>query len=449
MQWTPILIGGAGLLAVGLLVWGIGLPDSQGPDQSVQQPVWHANGTVTYTDRFCGDCHYGLLEFWSAHWEAGGPGWNLTIAPAYPEAPLHAVQVLEGDDAEPVIWESGATEWDWIQGQTWTMEFDVPDGAGGIFVRVHGESPLPSETDVLETRANDYVTSMALQSPDGELVQAAGPEPDLKLLTTRQPAPGTWTLQANLLGGDAPRARGVAFIEVLAGTVTPLLNGTDDWVQYAFPAGPDGQPPNVTVRLQPHHDHTPYQHTDWDRYDSSPFVITYAAAAGPAPRQPSWNASAIATIWGDQAEHVVLERTGRFLDAYAQEPDHNDPGFGSSYPSFGPTGKPVWPGTATVRFEVTWTGDDDAPMAIKFSPHSTPYFFEPREVERGPGRAVWEMPVQPAWWEDPNQTRIHGHGGEHGEPTSNWDIAPYLAHEDGELVIGDIEWTMVVTGLLG
>ncbi len=440
------LIAAVVVAAAAAIVWGIGLPDADGPDESVQRAIWHPDGTVTFTDRFCGDCHYGLTEMWRADWTLNDSNWTLAVQPAYQEAPLYAVHAVPSG-VNPVLWESGAVTFDWNLGQAWVTTFEVSDGAGAVFARVHGTSSLPRETDILESRRHQYVTALRLIGPDGTAHDAAGPEDDVKLITIRDPAAGTWTMEATLLGGDAPRAIGTAFMEVLAGNVTTVLAETTDVANWTWPAGPQGEPPEVTLRLQPYHDHGPYQHTDWDLYDSSPFTIQYAPRAGPAPAPPSWNATAVNAIWGDIAETVVLDRTGRFTDAYIQEPGHNDAGFGSSYPAFGPTGSPVWPGTAFVRFEMTWTGNDDAPMMVKFSPHGTPYFFQPREVERGPGRAVWEMPVQPSWWEAPDQTRTHGHGGELGEPTSDWDIAPYLAYANQDLVVGDVAWRLTVTAV--
>lgn len=434
------------LVLLSLAVAGCFAGDPVGP--APERMEWHAAPTVTATDRFCGDCHYGLEEFWTATWipdAGGGPvgNWTLEVAPRYPEAPLHAVQVVE--DGTTVLWESGRLEAQWTPAQVWTEIVEVPEGAGALFARVHGEPLESTGFAELQMVPTDYVTALALVAPDGTRHEAAGPEQDLKILTIPDPEPGAWALEASLLGGDAPAALGVAWIEVLAGDVVPVMQSVSGGRTWTFPANGTGAPPEVQVRVQPHHDHALFENADWDAYDSSPFLIGFAPAPGLAPASPAWNETDIEAIWGGAAEKVVLERSGSFLGAYVDEPGHNDPGFGSSYPAFGSLGDPVLPGTTEVRFEMTWTPPLELPgLGVKFSPAGTPYFFEPAGVERSAGRAVFEATVPPLWWEAPDQTLAWLSD----EVTSYWDVAPFLADAAGPRVVA-VDWALRMTLVRG
>ncbi|MGB0653633.1 MAG: hypothetical protein ACPGQL_10585 [Thermoplasmatota archaeon] len=438
MRLLPVLLLVAVVLgvAVAVLVW----PAPEGPEPSLGQPVWHANGTVSFTDRFCGDCHYGLHRMWEATWsQPDNATWQLDVVPRYPEVSLFAVHVAPGNDA-PL---DAATRYDlelWAPRQPWAFDIDVPEGAGGLFARVHAQPATREGFAQLESEPNDYVTRLTLVAPDGTAHGADGPDPDLNMIAVPDPAPGTWRFEAYLVAGDLPVAAGVAFTEILAGNVTPRLSDLDVGT-WTFPAGPDGEPPEVTLGLRPHHDHAPYENSDWDLYDASPFQEHFRPVQGPAPSPAgpeTWNRTAIDALWGGDTERVLTERSGSFTGAYLEGGGHNDVGLGSSYPGFGLPGDPVPPGTERVRFELTWEpavpGWD---LGLRFSPHGTPYFFVPEELTRDDGAATFQTEVSPLWWEHPEQRRFYADG-----PVSDWDIAP--TPPSGELVVHDVTWRLTV-----
>lgn len=440
---TGLFLAAAALVAGCLWPWEEGRIEETG-----SRPVFHLDGNVSFTDRYCGDCHYGLTEMWDASWTplpdaANATQWRLDVSPRYPEAPLYAVQVADGEPA--VRWQSGVLEREWLVSEPWEVEFEVPEDAG-VFARVHAEALSP-EADATRTWPTNYTTGLELVAPDGSVIRAAGPDHDLKMLTIPDAAAGTWTFRAELAGGDRPRALGVAWIEALGGEVREELAWAET-ASHRFAAGPDGAPPdNVSLRLRPYHQHLPYENMDWDRYDASPFAVAYAPRAGPEPAVRSWNTSAIDALWDGRDTIQVLDRSGTRLGVYLDEPGHNDPGYGGSYPSFGPLGKPVPPGTSEVHVELTWTPAVDLDTGIRFSPANTPYFYDAEAAERQPGRALFAIPVPSAWWDNPEG--IHHPALQSDEPIGAWDLAPHLRAQPGEPVVESWEWYMGVVAVRG
>ncbi len=446
VQRALILAGAVVVVAAGALLWW---PDADGPDDSVRRVEWHANATYSFTNRFCGDCHYGLTEMWRADWtpveEANVTvAWDLAVSPQWPDADLYAVQVSLNEGAL-VLWESGERRQEVLLGETWSWTFDVPDGASAIFARLHGQGPeAPADCRIVAACPNDYETALALIDPDGQRTASEGPETDLRLLTVMDPAPGVWTLEAVLEAGESPRAQAVAFVDVLGGNVTPHLHGTDQ-VVHRLPAGPTGAPPSAWLRLQPHHDHRLYENIDWDLYDSSPFVVAFEARPGPAPGPRVWSAEEIEEVWNGQSAKVFLEREGSLAVAYVDEPGHNDPGVGGSYPGFGPLGNPVPHGAARVEFELTWSPPTAEPnFGIRFSPAGTPYFFDAVAVGREPGRALFETTVEPEWWEEPDQVLAWL---DPDRVTGYWDVAPRLVEEPGAARAAVLDWHLTATAV--
>lgn len=411
---------------------------------------WRMSSEVVAGERFCGDCHYGMERFWDARWQAGnasGTGapaatWDLTVRPAYPEAPLHAVQVLAAGEA-PVAAALGPVAHDWSIGETWREELDVPADATAVFARVHA-SPAPGAaatvTGATANRQNTYTTSLALVAPDGTRTVADGPDQDLKALTV--PAvPGTWALEATLVDGMTG-AVGTMWAEALRGEV--LAEVPAEGARFMFAANATGAPPPTDLRLRPFHDHDPYENTDWDLYDMSPFLEAFRPVTGAPPDPPAWTQARIEALWDGARERVVLERSGTFAAAYVDEEGHNDPGAGSDYPYFTLPGDPVPPGTSLLRMELTWSPPVDEPaLGIRYSAHGSPYFHDAEAVERHPGRAVFEVPVRPHEWEDPDQTMAHT---DTDRPISHWDIAPRLK---ADAWAGVLDWDLVVTAARG
>lgn len=445
--WTGLAL--AAVAATVALVVSLDGPADPPPDPD--DPTWHVAGSTTGTDRFCGDCHYGLTEMWDATWTRAERNWSLEVAPAYLEAPLWTVQVT--DSKEGLV--LAASDWltfDWRAGETWSTTFQVPEDATAVFARLHGTGPdeperpagVPDLGRALAMRPNDAVTALRLVAPDGTEHDADGPDADLKMLTVPAQA-GSWSLHATLLDGDLPAGVGWASWEALGGEVVAGVPSRSEPLRRTFEGNGTGAPPELWLRLRPYHDHAPYEHTDWDPYDASPFVTRFTAAPGPEPPERVWNRSAVDALWGGAGERVVLERTGSFTGAYVDGEGHNDPGLGSSYPGFGSLGDPVWPGTGTVRFEVTWEPELDLPgMGVRFSPAGIPHFLDATEAERGPGRAVFETAVQPQWWEEPDQVLAWL---DPDRVTSYWDIAPLLRGEGPQA--HSVDWRLRVVAERG
>lgn len=404
--------------------------EDDGPD-----PEWHMSSEVVYQQGFCGDCHYGLTEFWLADWQREADNWTLTVKPRYPEAPLYAVQV----DDEPVV---DATEWEqqtWAKGDTRTIAFDV-DEADHVLFKAFGTGPAQSMLDATETRRDVIETALVLTAPDGTRHEATGPENDLRIVVAPGQA-GRWEAHVTFVDGELPDGRLFTYRELLRGDVTERLDPGQERV-FRFPANQTGAPPQTTLRLQPHHDHAAFQNSDWDAHDSTWFEVTYSPRPGPAPGPPSWNQTAIDDMWDGRDEYLVHEMQGTMEALYVDEPGHNDVGIGSSYPHFqSPDASPVIAGTDHLRFELTWDPPIDEPaLMVKVSPAQWPYFIYPEAEHREPGRAVFEVRIVPMWWEAPDQTL---EWYEPGVVRSHFDIAPHI-EEDGDPHLLSLDYTLRV-----
>ncbi len=439
----PLWIGVAVLFVAVAVTALLSLEAPEPPVSAEAAEVWHVASSTSVSERFCGDCHYGLTEMWNAAWMQSDRNWTLTVEPAYTEAPLLAVQVASAE--EDLLLAGGDWDsFDWRVGETRRSSFLVPEGATSVFVRLHGTGPddanFVAATNLLGSRPNDAVTQLVLVAPDGSRIEAPGPQSDLKVLIVPAQA-GSWTVEATLVSGDSPVGVGWVLWEALGGDVVPEVLTRSAAPSWTFEGNASGAPPSVWLRVRPHHDHAPYEHTDWDAFDVSPFVTRFEAAPGPEPLVRAWNATAIDALWAGQTERVVLERSGSFRGVYLDEEGHNDPGIGSSYPAFGSMGDPVWPGTALMRFEVSWSPAVDVPgMGVRFSPAHTTYFFDATLVSSAPGSAVFEALVQPEWWEEPDQV-LAWLDPEH--VTSYWDIATRISGEGAEAHAVDWELRVV------
>lgn len=445
MRWSLILPAVAIIVVAFAALLMLGGDDAP-IDEVDEDKEWHQASSIAVQMGFCGDCHYGMEEMWNAAWTADDDLWTLQVSPRFPEAPLYGVQVLPADTgpvAGDPIDQTAQMAW----GDVMTATLDVPDDATGVLVRFHGAPPeaLPPELAVTYNQPNDYATTLAVVAPDGTRHDVQGPEEDLKIgvFAGDTAMAGQWRIEASIASGEFPVATGVLHAEALRGQIAPELSTLADTWSQEYVADPDGAPPAVTLRLWPYHDHAEFENTDWDSMDSTPFAVTYTPTTGPAPSPRTWNETAIDALWDGDTERVVLDRSGSRQDIYVQEPGHNDPGLGGSYPSFGPLGDPVWPGTATARFDLSWEPAVEAPdFKVRFSPANTVYFFEPEELERSPGQAVFEIAVQPAWWEEPDQVLAWL---DPDQVTSYWDIASYWDGAEGEPQLDISDWHLRVT----
>lgn len=372
---------------------------SPGPDVSVQQAVWHMDGTVTHEERWCSTCHYDQQRVWTAAWEADGPMWNLSVAPAFRGVGLIFTQAA----ADPVLWASGELRHDWSPDAPWAVEFEVPAGAGGIFARVHAEPGPPAP----ELAATDRHTELVLLAPDGTRHAAGGPESDLKILVVVDPEPGTWSMEATLADAVNGSATGRAWMEVLGGQVAPGP------ATFQMPAGPDGRPPETTLRVRPYHDHRLYEDSDWDHYDAAPARETFEPQPGPRTPQVQPGEDAILAAWQGSDSVVFDSRDVLFLGAYENRAGHrDDQGVGTSKPHYYPASGGVPLGARLLRFDFTWATPTDEPrLNLRFSPPGTPLYFDAEPVLRKPGRLVLEALIDPDW------PIVAG---------GIWDLAPYL-----------------------
>ncbi len=410
------------LLALAALTAGcMWMADEQAPAPTPPS-VWHMSSEVVASPGFCGDCHYGLDEFWLTDWALQDGNWSLTVRPRYVEAPLYAVQV--GD--EPVAAESGWERHESGPGQGMLVEWSVGD-ADHVLFKAYGSGPDSVALDATANRQDVVVTHAVLVAPDGTRFEAAGPEQDLRIVTAPG-QPGVWRAELAFLDGP-PDGFLYTYHEELFGELVPHVDGRGA-TTFVFPANETGAPPATTLRLQPHHDHALFQNTDWDSMDSTPFTIHFTPIPGPAPAPKVWNQTEIDALW-DGDEYLMHSMAGSMRALYVDQPGHNDLGFGGGYPGFdAPDGNPVLPGTRTLRLELTWEPATDEPaFSVKFSPANWPYFLYPDADIREPGRAVFEVAITPMWWERPDQTL---EWYEPGVVRSYYDIAPYIV-EDGEL----------------
>ncbi len=441
----PLWIG-LGILVLAVSVTALLTMDSSDPPSPISEPeLWHVASSTAVSERFCGDCHYGMTEMWDTVWTQDNRNWTLTVSPAYTEAPLLAVQ-LASNETDLVLAGGDLTPFEWRQGETVSQSFQVPEGASAVFVRLHGSGPTQEQvvtaTNLVAMRPHDAVTQLVVVAPDGTRTEAPGPQADLKALTLLA-QPGEWTLEATLVSGDSPVGTGWLLWEALGGDVVPEVLTRSESPSWTFEQNDTEGPPSVWLRLRPHHDHAAYEHTDWDAFDVSPFTTQFVGRAGLEPISVGWNETSIDSLWGSKSEQIVLTRSGTFMGAYVDEEGHNDPGFGSSYPAFGSMGSPVWAGTKSMRFEVTWEPAIEIPgMGVRFSPADTPYFFDAQVVSAEAGKAVFETSVQPEWWEEPDQV-LAWLDPEH--VTSYWDIAARIIGEGPQF--HRVDWNLEVTAI--
>ncbi len=415
------------LLLIAVATAGCLLLDEDLPEPEQEPRIWHLSSDVVLHDMFCGDCHYGMTEMWLADWTQDDAGWQLKVSPRWAEAPLYAVQV--GELLESSGWLSANVQ----AGDTHTITFDGGD-ADHVLFKAYGSGPSHDALALTANRQDEVVTQVTLTAPDGTVYEADGPEQDLRIIVAPG-ASGTWSADVTLVEG-APTGSVHALYELLAGDVVPYV---DDAHTFRFPSNETGAPPEVHLRIQPHHDHAAFQNSEWDAMDSTPFDITYTPQAGPAPVPREWNETEIDALWVAD-EYLFHEFGGSWQAIYQDEPGHNDLGVGGSYPGFSsPDGSPVLPGTDAIRLELTWTPATEEPaLKVKFSPAHWVYFLYPDSDVRGPGFATFEIPIIPMWWESPNQTL---EWLEPGRVRSYYDIAPYLV-EDGEIHAVDLDFNL-------
>ncbi len=423
------------LLGLALVVAGcLSVADEVEP---APETVWHLSSDIEHEPGFCGDCHYGIEEFWLADWTQTEGNWTLSVRPKYAEAPLHALSI--GDQG---------ARGDWIVADVGPIEgsgmvkFEAPAG-DWLIIKVFASGPQNDALDLSANRQDVRSIDVALHTPSGQRVVVEGPEDDLHIAVVPY-EPGEWVIDV-----DGPR-EGLGSItyrwEIVNGTMVPTVAPGDEAI-FTFPAGPDGAPPNTTLRLHPHHDHAEFQNSDWDAMDSHGYAVHFTPNLGPAPEPKAWNATEIEALWDGRAEYVFREWSGSMTAAYKDDYGHNDPGAGSDYPQFNsPDGIPVLPGTGMVRIDLTWEPATDEPdLLVKMSPANWPYFLEPEARDRGAGWATFDFPITPNWWEHPEQTL---EWLEPGVVRSYYDIAPFI-REDGELHVVNLDYTMTATAVRG
>ncbi len=415
------------LLLVAVATAGCLWLDAETPEPEPVARSWHLSSDVVVQEGFCGDCHYGMTEMWLADWEQDALGWNLTVRPRWVEAPLVAVQV--GSLLEASGWHAAEVG----IGETHTVSFDAGD-ADHVLFKAYGSGPAHDVLALSANRQDVVVTKLVLTAPDGTAYDATGPEEDLRIVIAPG-APGTWQAQVTYVDGP-PGGSVHTYYELLEGDV---VSDVQDEAKFRFLSNETGAPPVVDLRVQPHHDHALFQNSDWDSMDSTAFGITYTPQSGPWPEPRTWNETEIDAFWPAD-EYLFHSFTGSLMGVYQDQPGHNDLGFGGGYPGFSsPDGDPVLPGTRSIRLELTWSPATEEPaLNVKFSPAHWVYFLYPDATERGPGRAVFEVPITPVWWEEPDQTL---EWLEPGVVRSFYDIAPYIA-EDGEVHVLDLDFEL-------
>ncbi len=392
--------------------------------------VFHLSSNITHEPGFCGDCHYGIEEFWLADWAPEGDHWTLTVRPKYPEAPLYGVHVGSLD---------GGSEWttlDWAPATTSKeIGFDVGP-ADTLLFKVFASGPQDDALGATANRNDVWPIDVTLVSPSGVEIVVQGPEDDLHIGVV-DAEPGRWQAIVDAVGPPPATLswRHLAF----TGETVPFVGDGDEAV-FRFPAGLDGSPPEEALWLHPHHDHAAFQNSDWDSMDSTMFTVSYRGELGPAPLPIEWNATQIDSLWDGRTEYVFREWSGSIQGAYLDGEGHNDAGVGGSYPQFNsPDGIPVLPGTSKVRIELTWEPATNEPdFLVKMSPAHWPYFFEPEAIDRGAGIAIFEFPIAQQFWEHPDQTL---EWLEPGVVRSYYDIAPYI-REDGDVHAVALDYTM-------
>ncbi len=413
------------LLVIAVALAGCLWLDEELPAPETEERSWHLSSDVVLHEGFCGDCHYGMTEMWLADWEQDALGWNLTIRPRWVEAPLVAVQV--GSLIETSGWQAAPVG----LGETHTVSFEAGD-ADHVLFKAYGSGPANDALTLSANRQDVVVTKVVLTAPDGTAYDAVGPEEDLRIVVAPGAA-GTWQGAVTYVDG-APGGSVHTYYELLEGEV---VTDVEDQARFRFLSNDTGAPPAVHLRVQPHHDHALFQNSDWDMMDSTAFDITYTPQAGPWPQPRTWNQTEIDALWSGK-EYLFHSFSGSLTGVYQDQPGHNDLGLGGGYPGFdAPDGSPVLPGTDMIRLELTWTPATEEPaLSIKFSPANWVYFLYPDADIREPGRAVFEVPITPTWWEEPDQTL---EWYEPGVVRSYYDIAPYIA-EDGQIHAVDLDF---------
>lgn len=385
------------------------------------------------TWRYCADCHYGMEEMWHQDEVLSEDGSEVAFrfSNAYNVTRLYAVELFG-----PGVSNVSVTPYEehvarMRVGETASYEVEVPANASGLLVRTDAQVPEPSLQRSIWGRWQ-YNLSLSATAPDGSTIEAEeGDGLDLGILVRNGSeltahGAGTWTVTVALEGGQRPAA------DVVVRTHVSDADRFVDEVPFRAPRGaqlPYEAGANYTVRLWPFHDHTEWESYDWDPFDTSPAVVQLRPGEPEPP--PDRNLS---SIWGEREQVTVLERSFRTVRAWYGTDTHDDPGLGSSYPYFAPTGDPVLPGTSWVRFELNWTHPQLNPSPrVRFSPAGTASFLEPVMVTDEPGHRVLEIGVpEPSWWDDPDAE------------ASDWDIAPYIPEDEGEVnrFVGEIDLTV-------
>lgn len=434
------------VVALLLLLDHPGSPDAPTGSAATQDgglSSWHIQEALERGERQCSVCHYSPGPLWSLDWrqDPATREWELQVLPREPDVPLLAVAVAarspldaEGadaaDPADPVVAATGVVVAPLADDGTWSVTLDVPASASALWARFNTERastavPLAFGLAVESGSSGplDAPSDVWLEGPDGSQHPIPGPEADLHagLLGRDQVVAGRWTLHAAVHGRPSGLV-GVGSIEAYASAgagpnSAATAAGPGAPATFRFPPA-DRPPEAVSLRVQPYHDHRPYEDSDWDGYDLQPHAAFLATAPGPAP-PPAWATADPLAGWEEGQARPLTSFDLQLVGVYEDRPGHrNDGPLGTSKPYYRMLGAPVPPGTRVVRFEATWESADEQPdLDIRVKPTGTLRYTDAPAVLRTAGRAVFEWPVEPWQWDVP--------GGGHAEHGA-WDVAPYL-----------------------
>ncbi len=398
-------------------------------------PDFHSVQTVGGSTAECGSCHYGIGPVWIAQWENVEPRqWDLVVRSGWPDVDLLSVDVAPSGSA-PLAFNSGFIEEAW-EG-AWRTSFEVPANATSLFARFFLELEGAFAPGAGKETFHPPV-AVALVAPNGERIPIQGPKESLKEMAMEDPMAGTWSLEAS---SDAEGDYSLhAFIHAGMGQSAVNL-GAQDAARFRF----DGEvPPDVELAIRPHHDHAPFEYysINYNHGDSSLFTgISLVSQLGLAPPPFAWSPDVLDPFWDGAPEvNIQRDRPVDMANVYQEDASTSDEDritYYGSRPHYYTPASPIPPGTSQVRFEVTWLPPVEEPdLQVRFGPRHTPYYADAVPLERAAGRAVFAADWRPAWWD------VTIEGGEPMLASGSLDIAPYVAAEDGELVVRVLEATL-------
>lgn len=386
----------------------------------------------------CTRCHYGLRDYWTLEpepvWD-GDLSWNVSVRPLFPHAGMYGVQLLE-PGVEPVLWDSGDVNGTWSAGEERSLEFQVPPGAGGVVAYLYDFVANEARYVSLVGGYDAAEVAATLTGPDGtvhEPLPVTGPDQAL-IVAAGDLTPGTWTLHARHLSAPPDGMELHMRVRVLAGGVHAEATGGAP-ATFTVPPGPDGRPEPRVLHAWLHFDHDDVERDDYDAVDLSPWRTTVTSRPGDGAAR-AWSPAEVDAAWGGRGE-VLVGTWG--LDVPV--PAYADPDDRALY--WWHAGDPVPPGTQRLRIEAfVPRSPEETGFHVVASPPTMPYLLLPETVLEEAGRVVYELEVEPAWWEDPHQPAW---GSERSGPRNGtWQFFP---RGDEEPEVAGLGSKYVVNGI--